>query len=54
MLLENNQQLYHTFFESYIDQDNILLKKDLQNQLCNSVFKFCIDQELNQIQKSIY
>ena len=29
MLLENHQQLCHTFFESYVYQDNMLLKKDL-------------------------
>ena len=34
MLLENHQQAYHTFFEFYIYQDNILLKEDLQKQLC--------------------
>ena len=30
MLLDNHQQLYHTFFESYIDQEHILFNKDLQ------------------------
>ena len=34
MLLENHQQVYQTFFDFYIYQDNILLKKDLK-QLCD-------------------
>ena len=38
MCLENNQQLHHTFFELYIYQDSIQLKKDLQKQLCQKHF----------------
>ena len=45
MLLENHQQLNHTFFELYIYQDNKLLKKDLQRQFCHTFFDFHIDQE---------
>ena len=32
MLLENHQQFYHKFFELYIYQGSIQLKKDLQEQ----------------------
>ena len=28
-LLENHQQLNHTFFESYIDQDDILITSEI-------------------------
>ena len=54
MLLENHQQLYHTLFEFHIYQDNVLLKKGLQKQQCHTSLEFYIDQEYNQIQKSIY
>ena len=47
MLLEN-QQLHQTFFELYIYQGNILLKKDLQKQLCLTFLEFHTDQEQNQ------
>ena len=40
MPLENHQQLHRTFFECYIDQDTILLKNDLQKQLCHLFFEF--------------
>ena len=51
MLLENYQQLHHTFFELYIYQGSIQLKKDLQKQLYHTFLEFYIDQKLNQIQK---
>ena len=50
MLLENHQQLYHTFFELHIYQGNVLFKKDIKKQLCNIFLEF-IDQVQNQIQK---
>ena len=45
MLLENNQQIHHTFFELYINQGSIQLKKDLQKQGCHTFLEFYIDQE---------
>ena len=54
MLLENHQQLHHTFFDFYIYQGSILLKKDMKKQLCYIFLEVHIDQEQNQIQKSTY
>ena len=45
MLLQNHQQLNHTLFELYVDQGNILLKKDIKKQLCHIFSEFYIDQE---------
>ena len=41
-------------FEFYIDQDSILLKRDIKKQLRHIFLEFCIDNEYNQIQKNIY
>ena len=54
MLLENHQQLHHIFFDFYIYQCSILLKKDMKKQLCYIFLEVHIDQEQNQIQKSTY
>ena len=40
MLLENHQQLHHTLFGICIYQDNILLEKDLQKQLCHILLDY--------------
>ena len=45
MLPENNQQLHHTFFELYIYEGSIQLKKELQKQLCHTFLEFNIYQE---------
>ena len=43
MMLENYQQLHGTFFELYIYQDNILLKKDIKKQPSHIFLQFYID-----------
>ena len=53
MLLENHQQLCHTFFDFYIYQGNILSKKNLQKQQYHTFLVFYIDQESNTKKKSI-
>ena len=53
MLLDNNQQLYHTFFEFYIGQGNILSKKDLQKQRCQTFFEFYICWDNILLKKSL-
>ena len=43
--LENYQLLYHTFFELYIYQGKILLKKNLKKQQSPLFLEFYFDQE---------
>ena len=50
---ENHQKFLFTFFEMYICQDNILLKKDIK-KLSHILLEFYIDEEYQQIQKNIY
>ena len=45
MLLENHQQLHHTFFEFHDYQDKILTVKDFRKQLYHRFLETHIDQE---------
>ena len=40
MQLDNHQRPHHTFVESYIDQEHILLQKNLQKQNCHAFMSF--------------
>ena len=51
MLLDNHQQLHHTFYKFYICQGNKLSKNYFQKQDCNIFLEFYTNQEQNQIQK---
>ena len=44
MLLENHQQIHHTFFVLKIYQGSMQLKKDIQKQLCHTFLEFYINQ----------
>ena len=50
MQLDDHEQLYHKFAESYIDQEHILLKMDHHNQLCYTCLDFIIYQEYEKMQ----
>ena len=52
MQLDNHQQLHDTFIEFYIDQEHILLEKDLQ-KFCLIFLEFCIDQEYKKYKKEL-
>ena len=52
MQLDNHQQLHHTFFELYIHQDSIQLKKYFHNQLCHTFLEFYINRGQNQMEKN--
>ena len=40
-----SSQFHHTFFEFYIYEENMLLKKDLQKQLCHTFLELNINEE---------
>ena len=45
LAVRTTQQLYQKFFESYINQEEILIHESNCQQLCHTTVDFCSSQE---------
>ena len=45
LAVRTTQQLYQKFFESYINQEEILIHESNCQQLCHTTVNFCNSQE---------